>query len=151
MSETDRDIGNVEAWAEVVESLLNLMPTKTRMDVLRLAVANEEAAIKDREAHGPFKLISFAELMRTPLKPMAPVMRLKSLVVQVFTRSITNNHSPKDAARLLFARHRHGYGSGALGDYIDDLPRGADARRCGAARLPRSRRAESALTGEGPF
>jgi hypothetical protein len=83
MSETDRDIGNVEAWAEVVESLLNLMPTKTRMDVLRLAVANEEAAIKDREAHGPFKLISFAELMRTPLKPMAPVMRLKSLVVQV--------------------------------------------------------------------
>jgi hypothetical protein len=55
-------------------------------------------------------------------------MRLKSLVVQVFTRSITNNHSPKDAAGILFARHRHGYGSGSLGDYIDDLPRKVGAQ-----------------------
>ena len=50
-------------------------------------------------------------------------MRLKSLVVQVFARSITNNHSPQDAAALLFADHRYGTGSGCLGDYIDDLPR----------------------------
>ena len=50
-------------------------------------------------------------------------MRLKSLVVQVFARSIRNNHSPQRAAEILFAHHRHGTGSGDLSDYIDDLPR----------------------------
>jgi hypothetical protein len=50
-------------------------------------------------------------------------MRLKSLVIQVFTRCITNDHSPQDAAKLLFADDPFGTGSCCLGDYIDDLPR----------------------------
>jgi hypothetical protein len=34
------------------------------------------------------------------------IMRLKSAVVYTFLRDITNNHSPEDAARLLFREHR---------------------------------------------
>jgi len=49
-------------------------------------------------------------------------MRLKSLLVQVFVRDITNNNSEKDAAAILFADHRYGTGSGQLLDYISDLP-----------------------------
>jgi hypothetical protein len=37
-------------------------------------------------------------------------MRLRSLVIQVLARRIGNNHSPKDAAALLFVRHPHGNG-----------------------------------------
>jgi hypothetical protein len=39
----------------------------------------------------------------------------------VFARNIRNNHSPADAAKLLFAEHRYGTGSGYLGDYINAL------------------------------
>jgi hypothetical protein len=49
------------------------------------------------------------------------IMRLKSLVVQVFIRDITNNHSPERATEILFAHHRHGSGSGLLEDYLRNL------------------------------
>jgi hypothetical protein len=51
------------------------------------------------------------------------IMRLKSLLVQVFVRDITNNHSKADAAAILFVEHRHGTGSGWLPDYLRDLPK----------------------------
>jgi hypothetical protein len=35
-------------------------------------------------------------------------MRLRSLVIQVLVRRIKTNHSPEDAAKLLFAEHPHG-------------------------------------------
>ena len=43
-------------------------------------------------------------------------------MVQVLTRSITNNFSKEDAAKVLFREHRHGTGSGWLPDYLDGLP-----------------------------
>jgi hypothetical protein len=45
-------------------------------------------------------------------------MRLKSLIIQVFARTISNSHSPRDAAKLLFAEHPYGTGSRYLGDCI---------------------------------
>jgi hypothetical protein len=48
------------------------------------------------------------------------IMRLKSLVVQVFVRDIANDYSAADAAKILFAEHRHGHGSGRLRDYLPD-------------------------------
>jgi hypothetical protein len=45
-----------------------------------------------------------------------------SLMVQVLTRSITNNFSKEDAAKVLFRDHSHGTGSGWLPDYLDGLP-----------------------------
>jgi hypothetical protein len=40
----------------------------------------------------------------------------------MFVRDITNNHSAEDAAKILFAHHCHGHGSGLLRDYLRGLP-----------------------------
>jgi hypothetical protein len=50
------------------------------------------------------------------------IMRLRSLVIQALTRRIRNNHSPEEAAKLLFAGHPHGHGSGWIVEYLDGLP-----------------------------
>jgi hypothetical protein len=125
MSESDKDIVNVQAWAEIIEDMLALMPPDSRIEVLRLAVQKEEAARKER-AGNPYSLhfMDAVELQKYKNSPgfrhWNAIMRLKSLVVQVFVRDITNDHSPADAAKILFAHHRHGHGSGRLGDYLDN-------------------------------
>jgi hypothetical protein len=48
------------------------------------------------------------------------IMRIKSLLVQVFVRDIANNHTPQDAASILFAKHPHGTGSRLLQHYLPD-------------------------------
>jgi hypothetical protein len=53
------------------------------------------------------------------LRHWKAIKHLTSLVVQVFVRNITRDHSPKDASKLLFAHHKYGAGSGDLGDYLD--------------------------------
>jgi hypothetical protein len=125
-SADQNDIENVEAWAEVIEDVLNLVPPDLRAAALALATKSENAARKEREANAGLLVLTAAELenMDTPgLRHWGAIMRLKSLLVQVFVRNITNNHSPKDAAHILFAQHDYGHGSGMLQDYLDDLPR----------------------------
>jgi hypothetical protein len=126
-AEDQNDVENVEAWAEVIEDLLYLVPPGQRAAVLALASKNEEAEAKEREAHGGFRIWSATELEEhckgSPgLRHWDAIMRLESLVVQMFVRHITNNHSAEDAARILFAQHRYGHGSGRLQDYLSDLP-----------------------------
>jgi hypothetical protein len=124
-SETDEDISNVEAWAEVIEDLLHSVPPQLRTEVLALVATKEEADRKEREKHNGLKFITWEDLEALGTSPAArhwnAIMRLKSLVVQVFVRDITNDHSKKDAADILFVEHRHGTGSGWLPDYIGDL------------------------------
>lgn len=124
-TEDNTDIANVEAWAELLEDLLYLVPEDLRMRVLDLAVEAENEAITERiKLNGRLKIMSAAELMAS-YSPghYNTVMRLKGLLIQVFVRDITNNHHPKDAAKMLFSKHPHGNGSQYLGDYLDKLPR----------------------------
>jgi hypothetical protein len=121
--ETDKDIENVEAWAEVIEDVLFRVSSKQRAQVLALVTAKEQQARKDRETN-PLGIMSWAEIrnMDTPgLRHWNAIMRLKSLVVQAFVRDITIDHSPQDAARILFAGHPHGTGSGLLEDYLPSV------------------------------
>jgi hypothetical protein len=129
MSENDKDIANVEAWAELLEDLLTLAPPDKRADVLTLAVKKEQAERKDRESNGPFKCMAWDGINwdAPGQRHWNAIERLKSLVVQVFVRDITNNNSAKNAGKILFAQHQHGRGSRCLGDYIDDLPRNASS------------------------
>jgi hypothetical protein len=133
VGEDDDDIGNVEAWAVIIEDLLHSVPPEQRAEVLALAVKKEEANRKEREKHGGIIIWDAAEMlakMHTDpgIRHWNAIMRLKSLIVQVLVRNISNNHSPRDAARLLFAPHRHGHGSGLLQDYLDGLnPDAAEA------------------------
>jgi hypothetical protein len=128
MSETDKDIENVEAWAEIIEDMLHLMPAENRIKVLRLALQKEEAEVKDREKNGLYRVVAFDEIsMNSPgLMHWNAIMRLKSLIVQIFVRNITNDHSREEAGRILFTNHRYGHGSRSLSEYIDDLPRRAE-------------------------
>ena len=124
-SKTDKDIENVEAWAEVVADLLYHVPPNKRPDVLELATKNEQAEALEREATGGFTLMVFSDvsddLMNEPgIRHGNAITRLKSLLIQVFVRDITNNHSAQDAAQILFAEHPHGTGSRLLEDYLPD-------------------------------
>ena len=124
-SEDHEDIENVEAWAEVVEEMLRLVPVDHRAAVLTLVTEKEETERKKREQSGG--ALRYVDISKwddnTPgLRHWNAIMRLRSLVVQVFVRKITNNHSKEDAAQILFARHPHGSGSGELRDYLDGLP-----------------------------
>lgn|SRR5262249_29913502 len=86
---------------------------------------NEQAERKELEHSGDgLKYVDMSKWDdNTPgLRHWNAIMRLRSLVVQVFVRRIRNNHSPKDAAQILFARHPHGSGSGELRDYLEGLP-----------------------------
>jgi hypothetical protein len=124
MSETDKDMANVEAWAEVVADMLYLMPPEHRLSTLRLALEKEQAATAERTKNGGFVVRKFSlENLKPALKHWNTKMRLRSLVIQAFVRQITNNNSPEHASELLFSHHRYGMGSGDLDDYIDDLPR----------------------------
>ena len=124
-SETESDICNIDAWAKVVGDLLFLVRPEARITVLRRAVQHEEAEIAGREKHGRLKIVFAADLASDGswMKTWHAAYRLKSLVVQVFARCIINSHSPEGGAKLLFADHLYGTGSGNLGDYIDGLPR----------------------------
>jgi hypothetical protein len=124
-SERTKDMVNVEAWAEVFKEVLYLLPEEIRAEVLTLVVQNDEAERKEVEANaGLGKSIYLSKSPDdTPgLRYWNAIMRLKSLVIQVLTRCITNNHSPEEAAKLLFAEHPHGHGSGWIVEYLDGLP-----------------------------
>jgi hypothetical protein len=114
--------------AEVIEDLLHLVEPNKRLDVLNELVTRETAARKDRVENGPLKWMKFddASVAAHEASPgwryWNHIMRFKSLVIQVFTRNITNNHSPADAAKILFMQHRNGAGSRWLPDYLDGLP-----------------------------
>jgi hypothetical protein len=120
-SETDEDNKNVEAWAEVVADLLRHVPPDKRDEVLALATKNEEVKAQEREeANGGLALSMFSDdWMNEPgQRHCNAIMRLKSLLVQVFVRDIKTNYSPQDATKILFAKHPHGYGSRRLQDYL---------------------------------
>jgi len=114
ISETEYDIENVEAWAIVIEHVLVNVPMRKRLAVLALA------SEKQRRIQG-YVLRSFnVEEAAHITQHLNSVIRLKSLLVQFFVRSISNNHSPKDAAAILYGQHPYGHGSGELLDYLPE-------------------------------
>jgi len=119
MSETPEDMQNIEAWAEVGGLMLSLVPFDLRTKVLSVALERQCAEEKQRERN-PIRLIGFDEnWMDTPyIRNRGTIMRLLSLVAQVFIRHITNNHSHEDAEEILYSRHPYGHGSRLLEDYV---------------------------------
>jgi hypothetical protein len=119
MTATERDIHNTEAWAAVVGDVLWHVPIELRKDVLRLALEQVEAELR---AGTGLQVFEPDDLEQSPgLRHWNAIMRLKALLVQVFARNITNNHSAERAAELLFTEQKFGTGSASLLDYIGDL------------------------------
>lgn len=127
MSATEKDIGNVSAWAEVIGDMLWAVPRDLQEDVLSLAMARLQEEKRRADENGGMLCWTPADnddFMKSPgMQSYGAIKRLKALLIQVFAREIRNSRSPDDAAELLFARQRFGTGSGELLDYIDDLPR----------------------------
>jgi hypothetical protein len=115
-AETEEDINNVAAWAEVVKDIMYIMPEKLRIPILTLAIETEEAERPVRNFDKPIHFVSSDRL-----RYRHSIMRLRSLVIQVFTCHIVNNHSPEEATKILLAHHRHGHGSGDLSDYLRNI------------------------------
>jgi hypothetical protein len=112
---------------EVIKRLLALISSEKQLDVLALLKANVEAEQEEIKKNGGYVLhwldLSDESWKNSPYhRYRGRIMRFKSLVLQVFARDIINNHSPENAARILFAEHRNGHGSGYLPDYLNHLP-----------------------------
>jgi hypothetical protein len=131
MCATTDDIKNTEAWAELIEDALFIAPAEDRLTILEMVVENEKAARERRAKNGDFEKWSAAELLADGgvLRHWRTKMRLRALLVQVFVRTVANNHSPENAAKILFVGQHHGTGSGYLADYIDGLPRATKPKR----------------------
>jgi len=87
-----------------------------------LAVAKEEAARKERQEMWLDEASRAAFMSSTAFRYWNRIQSFKSLVVQVFTRDITIDHSKEDAARILFIEHKDGTGSGWLPIWPACLP-----------------------------
>jgi hypothetical protein len=112
--------------AKVIEDLLFLVAPSKRIEVLERAVANEEAASRKRHESCGLEVWTIADLPETQASPgwryWNSIMQFKSLIIQVFLRNITNNHSKEMQRRSCLWSIRNGTGSGWLLDYLDGLP-----------------------------
>jgi hypothetical protein len=99
----------------VADLLLRLVPKGLRTSVL------SEAAIDVSPDDLP--LLTPDEIDRlaresSRLNYSEEIMLFKARVIATFVRDITNNHSPEDAARILFSRQPGVPGLGLLFDYL---------------------------------
>jgi hypothetical protein len=116
----------IEIWSKALGNALRCVPPEIREQVLNALLEEERRQLKVMGAE-EFKWD--AEDSRKYLATKKAV----SVMVQVLTRSITNNFSKENAARLLFREHLNGTGSGWLPDYLDGLPGiTVDRKKCAA-------------------
>jgi hypothetical protein len=121
----------ITVWSEVMEHVLNLAPPSIRQEIVATVVEKTKQWAKE-QASGPdpffykrpVKPVRLDELddQKPGLKYRNAIMEAVSLVIQVFVRCITNNHSDEDAAKILFREHRHGTGGCWLPEYLAHLP-----------------------------
>ena len=109
---------DVMAMATVVKHLLNDAPPDKREAVLTAA---HSMIARDLASDVVMSVDHTPEIM-------SEVMELKARAIYRFTRNITNNTNPEDAADLLFHHHSGIGGSGYLGEYLERPVRLAVAR-----------------------
>jgi hypothetical protein len=127
-AESREDVENVEAWAEVIKDILDLIPNEQRMEVLAFVSKDKEKIEREHEekiARVDARLDTLGLRFLSQIDGLywRRVPRLKSLVVQMLVRDIVTHHNPKEAAQILFAPHPYGNGSKRpLQDYLRRLP-----------------------------
>jgi hypothetical protein len=116
----------IAVWFKAMQNVLFCAPPAVRLELLNRLTARE---IERTEK--PIRLISLADFDPAMFENRHAEKEAASVIIQVLVRSITNNHSPDDAAKVLFREHRRGTGSGWLPDYLDGLPGiRVDLKRC---------------------
>ena len=123
MGEAKREI---EIAGVVINDLITLLGVDGNAALAEAARQYAEEHADDPPGKFGLKIIDlseegFAKVQQTPSwRWHNAVMRAKAAIAYAFIRSICNEHSDKDAARLLFSQ-QPGPGSGWLVDYIGDL------------------------------
>jgi hypothetical protein len=120
---------HVAVWFAALEDVLFCVPRDFRLEALRRLISSEE----ERQSADSLRVWTVSDFDPAEFKFWHAEKEAASLIIQVLVRSITNNHSKDDAARVLFREHRMGTGSGWLPDYLDGLPGiTVDLKRCQA-------------------
>jgi hypothetical protein len=116
----------IAVWFKAMQNVFFRVPPAVRMKVLNRLTASEI-----ERANKPIRFISPGDFDPAMFKNWRAEKEAASLIIQVLVRSITNNHSPENAAKVLFRDHLRGTGSGWLPDYLDGLPGiTVDLKRC---------------------
>lgn len=122
--ETPEDMTNAQAWAELLEDAMHVIPEEIRTEVLKRTLAMWEKRVAKYAEAGTCRWMTATQLLEdVDTTHSQTSLRLKGLMIQVLARDVTIGNSAKDAAKILFSEHPCGRGSRLLGDYIDDLPR----------------------------
>jgi hypothetical protein len=117
--------GVATAAAAIKDLLFYLVDYDQQIEVLEKVLEAARAAHKKPR----FEILSVQGLEESVAAyPWNDVMEFKARAVYVFTRNITNNHSPERAAELLFSQLYGVPGSGLLLEYLSDLPRKAQLK-----------------------
>jgi hypothetical protein len=152
----DQDVKrDVIVWREAIYEALLCVPADLRGKVLKQIadklLARQTSAdqmkawtLEDMKAEAELENEEWNAGERPELPPPrnARIFQAQSVIVQVFTRAITNHHSSAGAAAILFRPHRErgeGTGSGWLPDYLDNLA-GITIDRAKCVDLARGRR-----------
>jgi hypothetical protein len=121
---------DVESAALIVNSVISLLRVD-RDAVLAEATKQHEDEEKKGRRFGPFVLHTFdgEAFMQSPyMRNHGRMMRLKAAIAYAFIRTITNNHAPDVAQKMLFETNHGISGSGWLADYIGDMLRGHERK-----------------------
>ena len=114
-----------EVASYVIGDLLFLVAPAKRAAVLARAIENQRRQDDEAAKAAPgLPRYSFnsVEWENSPRRRYwSGIMRFKARVVYTFTRNITNNHSPKEAARILFSDQSNVGGNGRLKDYLENI------------------------------
>jgi hypothetical protein len=116
---------NVEAAANIVNSVISLLRID-RDAVLAEAAKQHDADEKKGRRVGALVFHTFdgEAFMQSPyMRNHGRIMRLKAAIAYAFIRTITNNHAPDVAQKMLFETNHGISGSGWLADYIGDMLR----------------------------
>jgi hypothetical protein len=123
----------IEAAANIVNSVISLLRVD-RAAVLAEAAKQHEDEAKRGKQFGAFVLHTFdgEAFMKGPyMRNHGRIMRLKAAIAYAFIRTITNDHAPDVAKRMLFETNHGIAGSGWLADYIGGMLRSKVKKRAG--------------------
>jgi hypothetical protein len=115
---------NIESAAVIINSVISLL--RVDRDAALAEAAKQHKADEKRTVGG----LVFCERLDAEDFELDPamrnwnqVMRLKAALAYAFIRTVTNNHAPDVAEKMLFKTNHGISGSGWLLDYIGDMLR----------------------------
>jgi hypothetical protein len=117
---------NIEAASYIVNDVINSL--RVDRDAVLAEMAKQHDDKREHQTSGGLVFCRFDRetFMQSPyMRHYGRIMRLKAALAYSFIRTVTNNHAPDVAEKMLFGTNHGIAGSGWLLDYIGDMIRRA--------------------------